>query len=107
MAAATLFAQPHAYVPDTRPASSSPGAPLVGAKIYAYTAGTVTPVALYTDSDLSIEWDIPIVTNSAGQSDGPIYVTPTPALKVKITDADDVDLPGFPADNQSPYQVAT
>jgi hypothetical protein len=60
---------------------------------------------VYHDSLLSVAWTQPIVTNAAGQSDDPIYVTPTPALKVLITDDVDVDLPGYPADNQSPYAV--
>lgn len=107
MAAASLFAQPFAYVPDNRLSTTTPGAPLVGAKIYVYEAGTDTPEPVYTDSDLSVAWTQPIVTNAAGSSDGPIYVSPTPALKILITDADDVTLPGYPADAQSPYEVAS
>lgn len=34
MAAATLFAQPFAYVPDNRLTTTTPGDPLEGAKIY-------------------------------------------------------------------------
>ena len=107
MAAATLFAQPFAYVPDTRAASTTPGAPLVGAQIRIYIAGLSTPQPVYHDSDLTTPWTQPIVTNAAGQSDDPIYVSPTPALKIAITDADDVDLPGYPMDDWSPYEVAS
>lgn len=105
MAAATLFAQPFHYQPDTREDSETPGAPLVGAQIYVYVAGTSTPTPVYADVDLSVEWAQPIVTNAAGQSDGPIYVTPTPSLKILIQDADNVDLPGYPMDNWTPYAL--
>ena len=107
MSAATLFAQPFAYVPDNRLTSDFPGTPLVGAKIYIFLTGSSTPQAVYTDSDLSVEWTQPIVTNAAGESDGPIYCTPTPALKVLITDADDVNMPGWPVDPWSPYALGS
>lgn len=107
MAASTLFAQGFLYVPDNRLGTDTPGAPLVGAKLYVYEAGTDTPQAVYTDSDLSVSWACPVITNGAGSSDGPIYTTPTPALKILITDADDVVLPGYPVDNWSPYEVGS
>ncbi len=107
MPAALLFAQPFVYVPDTRAASTTPGAPLVGALIYAYIAGTDTPAVLYTSPDLDTEWTQPIETNAAGQSSGPIFTTQTPALKILITDEDDVPLPGYPADDISPYALGS
>jgi hypothetical protein len=35
-----------------------------------------------------------------------VFVDTTPSLKVLITDADDVDLPGYPMDPWSPYALA-
>lgn len=105
MAAATLFAQPFAYVPDNRDDTDTPGAPLVGAKIYIYAAGTTTPEPVYHDPDLNSAWTQPIVTNANGISDDPIYVSQTPALKILITDADDNNLPGYPVDDWSPYTL--
>jgi len=107
MAAATLFAQPFAYVPDNRLTTDTPGVPLVGAKIYVYETGTSTPQPVYTDAGLSVAWTQPIVTNASGETDGPIYVTQTPALKILITDADDVNLPGYPVDPWSPYALGS
>lgn len=107
MAAATLFAQPFAYVPDNRLTTRTPGAPLVGAKISVFVAGTGTPQTVWQDSDLSVAWTVPIVTNASGASNGPIYVAQTPSLKVLITDADDVTLPGYPADDQTPYALGS
>ncbi len=101
MAANTLFSDPFFY------AVNVDGVPLVGAKLTTFIAGTNTPKAVYHDSDLTVEWLQPIETNAAGQSDGPIYVSPTPALKIVVTDADDVPLSGYPMDNFSPSAVAT
>jgi hypothetical protein len=97
--------EPHALVIDTRPASTTFGNPLVGAKIYVYTTGTSTPQPVYTDSALSIAWTQPIVTNSSGQSNGAIYVTSTPSLKVDIQDSSGVSLPNYPVDPWTPGAV--
>jgi hypothetical protein len=107
MSAATLFAEPHAYLTDNRDSTATPGAPLVGAKIYVYVTGTTTPSPVYHDSGLSSAWTQPIVTTANGISSDPIYVTPTPSLKVLITDSADVALPGFPIDPWTPYALAT
>ena len=101
MPAITLFSDPFLYLVD------EDGKPLVGAKLYVYAAGTSTPQPVFHDSDLGSAWTQPIVTNAAGQSTGPIYLTPTPALKLVATDADDVPLSGFPMDDYSPAAVAT
>lgn len=107
MSAATVFAQPFLYVPDNRPTTTTPGAPLEGAKAYFFITGTSTPQPVYHDSDLSVAWTQPIVTNAAGISSDPIFVTPTPSLKILITDANDVNLPGYPMSNWTPYALAT
>jgi hypothetical protein len=107
MAANTLFSGPYAYFADNRLTTDTPGVPLVGWKLYVYVAGSVTPEPVYHDSSLSTAWTQPIVGDASGISTDPIYVSPTPALKILVTDADDVDLPGFPIDNWSPSAVAT
>ena len=107
MAATTLFSGPYIQVIDNRLTTETPGVPLVGAKIYVYTAGTLVPQPVYHDSDLNTAWTQPLVTNASGITDDPVYVTPTPALKILITDADDVALPGFPMDDFSPSAVAS
>lgn len=99
MAAALLFAQGYWEVRDVT------GAAVVGAKLSAYITGTSTPANLWTDSGLSVAWDQPIETNAEGQSDGPIYVDGTPVLKLVGTDADDVDLPGYPVLEWAPYAL--
>lgn len=101
MSAITLFCQPFLYVVDAN------GVPLVAAKATFFEAGTDTPVDVWTDSDLSVAWAQPIETNAAGQSDGPIYLTPTPALKIVVVDADDVPVSGYPLDNYSPSAIGT
>lgn len=100
MAAATLFAQPFAHIVDDA------GAIAVGAKIYVYQAGGSTPAVVYHDADLSTPWVQPIVTNAAGNSTDPIFVATSPSLKVNVTDANDVQLDGWPMDDWSPYALA-
>lgn len=101
MAANCLFSAPFLYFVD------ADGVPVVGAKVTVFEAGTSTPQPVYHDAALGSAWLQPIVTNSAGQSDGPVYVTPTPALKIVVTDANDVPLSGFPVDSWSPSAVAS
>lgn len=101
MAATTLFGGAFLYIVD------EDGVPLVGAKITVFAAGTSTPEDVWHESDLSDAWTQPIVTNAAGQSAGPVYVSPTPSLKIVVVDADDVPVAGFPMDNYSPSAVAT
>jgi hypothetical protein len=47
----------------------SDGAPLVGGKIYTYSAGTTTPLATYTNSGGGTANTNPIILNSLGQAD--------------------------------------
>jgi len=101
MAANTLFSDAYLYLCD------DDGKPLVGAQLFVYIAGSTTAQPVYHDSDLGSAWTQPIVTNAAGKSTGPIYVSPTPALKLVALDADDVPISGYPLDNWSPSQVAT
>lgn len=70
-------------------------------------AGTSTPQAVYHDSDLGSEWAQPIVFNADGQPDGPIFLSPTPALKILYTDENDVDVPNYPYDDYAPLAVAS
>lgn len=72
-----------------------------------FQAGTSTPEDVFTDSDLLVAWAQPLVTNAAGQTTGPVYVSPTPALKIVVVDALAVPVDGFPVDNWSPSEVAT
>ena len=62
---------------------------------------------VYTDSDLGVAWLQPLETNAAGQTTGPVYVSPTPALKIVVVDALGAPVPGYPLDDYSPSAVAT
>lgn len=101
MAAITLFCQPYWEARDAT------GAALVGAQLRVFIAGTSTPQPVYHDSGLGTPWTFPITTNADGISSGPIYLTPTPALKLVAVDSNDVPLPGYPMDHYSPAAVAT
>ncbi len=101
MAATCLFNGPFIAIFD------ADGVPVVGAKITTFEAGSSTPIDVFTDSDLDVAWAQPIITNAAGQTSGPVYVDPTPALKIVVVDADDVPVSGYPMDNWSPSAVAS
>ena len=70
-----------------------------------YEAGTDVPLNVWTDSDLLIAWAQPIVLNAIGESDGPIYVSPTPSYKVVYTDSEGAAIPGYPVDMVSPSTI--
>jgi len=101
VAANCLFSAPFLYIVDAN------GVPLVGAKATFFQAGTSTPQPVYHDAGLNTAWTQPVTTNAAGQSTGPIYVSPTPALKIVVVDANNVPVPGYPLDGWSPSQVAS
>ncbi len=73
------------------------GDPLAGGMIYTYEAGTSTPVAVYTDSDLTVPASNPIVLDSAGRTTTPIFPPVSPAVKYVLQDADAVQI--WEADN--------
>jgi hypothetical protein len=60
----------------------SDGAPLVGGKIYTYSAGTTTPLATYTDAGGLTANTNPIILNSLGQAD--IWLAPSSSYKFSV-----------------------
>ncbi len=101
MAANTLFSSAFLYVVD------ADGIPVIGAKATFFEAGGSTPLPVFSEPSLTTPWAQPVVTNAAGQSTGPIYISPTPAMKIVIVDANDVPIPGYPMDFFSPSAVAS
>ncbi len=65
------------------------GAPLSGGLLYSNQAGTsgLTPQALYTNTALSIPFSNPLVLNSAGRPDGPVYPLTSPAYDFVLKSA--------------------
>jgi hypothetical protein len=65
------------------------GTPLVGGKLYTYTAGTTTPQVTYTDSSGGTANTNPVILDSRGEANiwlgGATY-------KFKLTDANDVEI---------------
>ncbi len=68
------------------------GQPLSGGLLYSYEAGTAYAVMqpLYQDGALSVEFDNPIVLNSAGRPSGPVYPALAPSYDLVVTDANGV-----------------
>jgi len=85
-----------------------PGTPTAeGYQLSFMEAGTSTPIDVWTTPDLDVAWAQPIVFNAEGNPDGPIFLSPTPAVKVIYLDENSVAVPGYPVDFVSPYEVAT
>ena len=101
MAATTLFSGPFIHI------ASATGTPVAGAQITTFVAGTTTVQPVYHDAALSVAWTQPLVTNAAGNTTDPVYVSPTPALKIVVVDALGVSVPGYPMDSWSPAAVAS
>lgn len=84
----------------------------MGNRLSFFIAGTNTPLDVWSDELLSIPWNQPIILNSFGQSDGPIYVSPTPSYKVVYEQPsagpeDFEAVPGYPVDFVSPSTITT
>ena len=71
------------------------GHPLPGAKMYFYESGTVTPKDTYSDEALTTPNTNPVIADSQGQF-GDIFLSG--AYSCKLTDADDVTQPDYPAE---------
>jgi len=67
------------------------GDPYSGAKVYFFDDGTTTPLTTYTDDDLSIPNDHPVVANSGGMFP-PIFLPAQTVYRLRITDAGDVTI---------------
>ena len=78
------YPQPiHQYFDDN-------GEPLTGGLLYTYINGTTTPKATYSDADLTVENANPIVLNSRGETDDPVFGFGF--YKFILHDADDVEI---------------
>jgi hypothetical protein len=66
------------------------GSPLSGGLVYTYAAGTLNAIATYTDSDGLTAQANPIVLNSGGLPDSPIWLPAGQAVKMVIQDASGV-----------------
>lgn len=78
------------------------GNPLDGGKLYTYEAGTSTPKASYVDSTAVTENTNPIILNELGEAS--IWISGN--YKINLTDADDVQVDGFPVDNVQDLHTA-
>ena len=68
-----------------------------GAKVYFYDTGTSNLQTVYTDAGLGTPHPSPLVADSSGVF-APVFQSGSTDIKVNMTDASDVDLPGYPID---------
>jgi hypothetical protein len=93
MSQGTLWFQPIQHFTDANNVN------VAGAKAYFYLAGTLTPVAVYSDVGLTTPWTQPVVANASGIFPA-IFLTPGVAYKVDVQTAGGVSLTNYPQDNQ-------
>lgn len=74
------------------------GNPISGAKIHTYSAGTLTDKAVYTTSALSVATSNPIIANPDGTAR---FYFGSGAYRIRVFDANDVELPKYAEDNMT------
>jgi hypothetical protein len=74
------------------------GNPVSGAKVYTYAAGTLTAKAAYTTAALTIAASNPIIADSSGRAQ---FFLGAGAYRVRVFDANDVELPAYACDNMA------
>ena len=83
-------------------ALNNSGDVLVGAKLYVYQAGTVNPLATYSDEALTLPNANPLISDASGYF-GAVYLTPTSDYKFILKTAADATI--WTIDNVSPVQL--
>lgn len=79
------------YVPTIFTATDENGAPIPGAKLYFYENGTTTPKDTFSDIDLSVANQWPVVADGAGRFTDDIFME-TDAYRIKLTDSAGVQI---------------
>lgn len=72
------------------------GVPANGAKVFTYAAGSSTKLATYTDDAGTVPQANPIILNSRGEPESPIWLTEGQAYKFVFTASTDSDPPTSP-----------
>jgi len=79
------------------------GTPLASGKVYTYEAGTLSNKVSYQTYDTAGAQNTnPVILNSVGEAD--IWLDGN--YKINVTDADDVQLSGYPVDNVSSFAAS-
>jgi len=65
------------------------GSPLVGGKLYTYTAGTTTPLASYTTAAAGTANTNPVILDSRGEAN--VWLTSGTSYKLKLASSTDVE----------------
>ena len=78
--------------------------PLAGGHVYTYAAGTLVPLATYTDSTLLVPNTNPVILDEYGKAQ--IWLGPY-TYKLNVTDVNNVQHPDYPVDNLQSIQTTT
>lgn len=77
-------------------ATNTSNQPLAGGKLYTYAAGTLTPLATYTDATLTVPNTNPVILDEFGSAQ--VWLGPY-TYKLNLTDVNNVQQANFPIDN--------
>jgi hypothetical protein len=96
---ATTLTSPLFYETDTN------NNPLAGGQVYTYQAGTLIPLATYTDATLTVPNPNPVILDTYGKAS--IWLGAS-IYKINVTDVNGVQHPDYPVDNiQSPFAAVS
>jgi len=79
------------YIPTIFTATDENGAPIAAAKLYFYENNSTTPKDTYSDIDLTVPNQWPVLADGAGRFTDDIFLD-TDTYRIKLTDADDVQI---------------
>lgn len=91
---------------QTRQVFLSAGEPAAYAQAYFRVNNTDTQVAVYSDADLLSERSQPVEADADGVLP-PCYIAGADAIRILLTDEDDVPLPGYPMDDVTPVPIGS
>ena len=72
------------------------GNPLAGGQLFTYQAGSLIPLATYTDPTLTVPNTNPVILDAYGKAE--VWLGPA-AYKLNVTDVNNVQHPDYPVDN--------
>ena len=85
---------------------TSLGEMAAGWKLYTYATGTTTPKVTYNSPDLNVANPNPIILDSSGRTQQPMFVQKSSQYKLVVTDQNDVPVPYMTYDPVDSFAVS-
>lgn len=94
----------HLFWTQVNRAFSVENEPEPGAKAFFYENESAVQIAVYQDPECEIEFSQPVIADGEGTFP-PVYISAFGPFRVRMTDADEVTLPGYPRDDIVPLSA--